>query len=254
MVIEISNYLNRVEASQFSIFTQKFHNSVAKTLKKFNGNIEKNDNNSYLVSFQSVSDAVLCALKVQFKFKYVTPKHEAFNRRLNIALSTGSLFEKNKILNEKGVHLALRMCEIIKEQLVISAEVNSLYINENQNAEIDPEFIRVLTIEEEHFLTEVMDHMESNWSKPSFSVDNFSRDLGYNKSYLYRKLIKLTGKSPGSFIKEFRLHKALVLLHDRNGSISDIAIKTGFNSPSYFSKCFFDKYGILPSKYIQQHT
>ena len=37
-------------------------------------------------------------------------------------------------------------------------------------------------------------------------------------------------------------------------TISEIAYETGFNSPAYFSKCFMDKYGILPSKYTQQHT
>ena len=254
MVIEISNYLNRVEASQYSIFTQKFHLSVSKTLKKFNGNIKKDDNNNYLVGFRSVSDAVLCALEVQYKFKYVTPKHESFNRRLNVALSTGKLVAKNKSLSEKGVLLATRMCEIIKDQIVISAEVNSLYASENKNAEIDKELIRALTKDEENFLATVMDYIELNWNKTALKVESFSRDLGYNRSFLYRRLIQLTGKPPGNFIREFRLHKALVLLHDRKGNISEIANKTGFKSPSYFSKCFFDKYGILPSKYVQQHT
>ena len=35
MVIETSNYLDRLEANQFTIFTQKFHNSISKTLKQF---------------------------------------------------------------------------------------------------------------------------------------------------------------------------------------------------------------------------
>jgi AraC-like DNA-binding protein len=164
---------------------------------------------------------------------------------------TGTL---SKGLKGKGVLLAKRMCENIKDQLVISAEVNTLYTNENQNAEIDTELIRALKPEEEHFLTEVMSHIELNWSEPSFNADSFSRDLGYSKSFLYRRLIRLTGKAPSNFIKEFRLHKALMLLHDQKGSIAEVAIKTGFKSSSYFSKCFFDKYSILPSKYIQQHT
>ena len=78
MVLETSNYLNRLEANQFTIFTQKFHNSVSKTLKLFNGSVVKKDNNSYLVSFKSVTDAILCALKIQFNFKYITPKFESF--------------------------------------------------------------------------------------------------------------------------------------------------------------------------------
>ena len=153
MVIEISNYLSRVEASQYTIFTQKFHSSVSKTLKKFSGNIKKKDNNNYLVSFQSVSDAVLCAMEVQYKFKYVTPKNKSFSRRLNIALST------SKKRSEAGFRLATRMCEIVKDQLVISTEVYSLYESENENAGIDKELFRVLTPDEEKLLNDVMDLM-----------------------------------------------------------------------------------------------
>ncbi len=253
MVIEISNFLNRVEGDQFTIFTQKFHNSVSKTIKTFNGSVVKKDNNTYLVSFRSVSDAVLCALEVQFKFKYVTPKHDAFNRRLNIALSGGTPVLPNKILFEDGIALATRMCEIVKDPLVISTEINTLYESENQNARIDKDLIRALKPSEEKFLTHLMDHTESNWNKPTFNVDTFSKALGLSKSQLYRKLMKLTGKSPNNFIREFRLHKALLLLHEQQGNISEIAYETGFNSPTYFSKCFMDAYGILPSKYVQQH-
>ena len=248
MVIEISNYLSRVEASQYSIFTQKFHSSVSKTLKKFSGNIQKKDNNNYLVSFLSVSDAVLCALEVRYKFKYVTPKNKSFSRQLNIALSVA----KNR--KEEGIGLAIRMCEIVPDQLVISAEVNELYETENEQAGIDKELIRVLTPSEEQLLTEAMELIELNWSRADFNVSTFSKELGYNYSQLYRKLIKLTGKAPNNFIKEFRLHKALLLLHNQKGSISQIAFKTGFSSATYFSHCFLQKYGIRPSKYVMQHT
>jgi AraC-like DNA-binding protein len=253
MVVEISNYFDRVEAEQYTIFTQKFHNSASKTIRRFNGSVVKKDNNSYLVSFESVSDAVRCALKIQFKFKYVTPKQDSFNRRLNIALSIGMPVTGNTSLFEDGVSLATRMCEILKDPLVISAEVNTMFENENRNAVIDKDLIKALTPAEEKFLINLMDHTESNWKSPSFNVQTLSKELGYSKSQLYRKLINLTGKSPNHFIREFRLHKALDLLHRQEGNISEIAYETGFNSPTYFSKCFLDKYRILPSRYLQQH-
>lgn len=248
MVIEISNYLSRVEGSQYSIFTQKFHDSVSKTLRKFSGKIIKKDNNNYLVSFLSVSDAVLCTLDIQYKFKYVTPKNKSFSRRLNIALS------KSKNGNDESIRLATRMCEIVKGQLVISATVNCLYESENENAGIDKERIRVLTTDEERLLNDVMELIEANWNKSVFNVTAFGKALGYSYSQLYHKLVHLTGFTPNNFIKEFRLHKALVLLHDQRSSISQIASKTGFNSSTYFSDCFLQKYGIRPSKYVSQHT
>jgi len=253
MVLETSNYLNRLEANQFTVFTQKFHNSISKTLKRFNGRIVRKDNNSYLVSFKSVTDAILCALKIQFNFKYITPKFDSFERRLKIGLGSGVPVTDKDNIFEEATLLATRMCEVVKEQVVVSSEVKSLYESENRNATIDKELIRTLKPAEEIFLTKLMDLIEKQWNKPTFNVSNFSKDLGYSKSQLYRKLMKLTGKSPNNFKKEIRLHRALNLLHLQKGNISEIAYETGFNSPAYFSKCFMDKYGILPSKYVQQH-
>jgi AraC-like DNA-binding protein len=89
-------------------------------------------------------------------------------------------------------------------------------------------------------------------SSPNFNISQFSAALGCSKSQLYRKLMTLTGQSPNRFLREFRLHKALQLLYKQQGNISEIAFESGFNSAAYFSSCFRDKYGILPSRYIQQ--
>ena len=253
MVIETSNYLNRLEANQFTLFAQKFHNNVSKTFNKFDGRVVKKDNNTYLVSFKSVTDAVLCALKIQFQFKYVTPKLDANTRRLNIALSSGVPVTNKENIFEDTIILATRMCDIVKEQLVITNEVRLLYESENRNAAIDDKMIKVLKPNEEKFLSQLVDFVEKVWNKPNFHVNDFSEALGLSKSQLYRKLTTLTGQSPNNFLKEFRLHKALRLLHKQQGNISEIAFETGFNSAAYFSKCFLNKYGILPSKYIQQH-
>ncbi|MBT8309791.1 MAG: helix-turn-helix transcriptional regulator [Flavobacteriaceae bacterium] len=248
MVIEISDFLSRVEASQYSIFTQKFHASVSKTLRKFNGTIKSKDNNNYLVVFSSVTDTVQCALEIQYKFKYVTPKHEAFSRRLNIGMTI------SKELNEEDLILATRMCEIVKEQLVISTKVKESYENSNEHAAIDGQLIRTLTLNEVTFLTQIMNQLELNWMRSDFNWTSISKSLGYTYSQIYRRLKNLSGKSPNKFIKEFRLHKALVFLHDHSDSISVIANKTGFNSPNYFAQCFREKYGVRPSKYRLQHT
>jgi len=252
MVVETSNYLNRIESNQFSIFTQKFHNSISKTLKQFEGRVIKKDNNSYLVSFKSVTNAIVCGLKVQSNFKYITPKFDKKNRRLNIGISAGTPVTKKEALFEEAITLATRMCEIVKDQVVITSRIKSLYESENRNNFINKEHIRTLKPSEKEFLTQLIDFVEKVWNNPTFNVDDFSKELGFSKSQLYRKLVSITGKSANSFIREFRLHRALNLMHKHKGNISEIAFETGFNSPAYFSKCFFEKYRILPSKYMQQ--
>ena len=99
-----------------------------------------------------------------------------------------------------------------------------------------------------------MDFTEKEWTNAAFNSNDFSKNMGFSKSQLYRKMIALTGKSPNNFIKDYRLEKAMQLLDKKANNISEIAFGTGFNSPAYFSKCFMDNFGILPSKYIQSYT
>lgn len=253
MIIETSNYLNRIEANQFSIFTQKFHNSVTKTINQFEGSVVKQNNNTYLISFKSVTNAIFCALKIQSNFKYITPKFEVQNRILKIGIDAGSPVTSKNNLFEETVTLATRMCEIVNHEVVISPEIKSLYESENRNAFIDKERIYTLTFDEQEFLTQLMDYIEGVWTDTELDVGSFSKDMGYSKSQFYRKLKSLTDKSPNTFLRDYRLNKSLKLLHEQRGNISEIAFQTGFNSLAYFSECFKRKFKILPSKYIQQH-
>lgn len=253
MMIETSNYLNRIEANQFSIFTQKFHNSVTKTISQFEGSIVKQNNNTYLISFKSVTNAIFCALKVQSNFKYITPKFEVQNRILKIGVDAGAPVTTKNNIFEETITLVKRMCEIVKHEVVISSEIKSLYESENRNASIDKEQIYTLSHEEQEFLTQLMDYIEDVWTDPELDVESFSKAMGYSKSQFYRKLKSLSGKSPNTFLRDYRLNRSLKLLHEQRGNISEIAFQTGFNSLAYFSECFKRKFKILPSKYIQQH-
>lgn len=253
MVMETSNYLNRLDANQFNIFTQKFHKSVTKAFRHFEGSVVNKDNNSYLVSFKTATNAVLCALKIQSSYKYITPKFDAQFRRLNIGISTGNPVTDQDGIFSEAIAKATQMCELVRGQVKIAFSVKALYEKENKHARIDKELIRTLRPLDEKFLMQLKNYCEKSWRLPNFDISNFSAALGLSRSQLYRKLKQLTGKSPNTFIREYRLHEALKLLHDQYGNISDVAIKTGFNSPAYFTKCFSEKFGILPSKYAQLH-
>lgn len=253
MNIGTSNYLHRLEANQYSIFTQKLHHGVTNCLEHFKGRIVRQDDHSYLVSFNSVTNAILCAIKLRTKIKYLTPKFDPTIRTLHIGIHGGAPVDKEKTFFGEAVTTARNMCDYIQEPLVVSREVKSLYENENRNARIDPQSFRILDPVEERFLNRLVAYCENKFNDENLSVPNFSRALGYSKSKLYRRLKNLTGMSPNRFLREFRLRKALELLHQKQGSVAAIAYETGFNNPAYFTKCFSDAFGILPSKYLQQH-
>lgn len=254
MVLEASNYLNWMEANQFNIFLKKFHKSVTRAIDQFEGSVAKQYSSTYVASFRSVTKAVLCALKIRSNFKFITPESEADRMQLKVGISAGSPVDDKDLLFAEVITNATRMCKFVNGQVVISSVVKSQYESENLNGLIDRDRIRSLNPQEELFLSQLMDFSEKSWNNPAFNISTFSRELGRSKSQLYRKSIQLTGKSPNVFIREFRLQKALNLLRNQTGTVSEIAFKSGFNSPAYFSKCFVDTFGILPSKYVQQHT
>ena len=247
MVIETSDYLHRLEANQFNLFTQKLHNGISNLLKKFRGTILKHNDNTYVVTFNTVTDAILCALKLKSNFKYITPKFDKSIRDLKLGITEGK--------SKEAKILATRMCEVVvKDKFVISEAVKTAYEKENKNNFMHRDDIKVLKITEEQFLTQLMDYVETIWQNTDFNVSHFSKQLELSSSQFYRKLKSLTGKSPSTFLRTFRLNRAMLMLHHKRGNITEITEKTGFNSPAYFSKCFKDTFNILPSKYMQQHV
>ena len=133
----------------------------------------------------------------------------------------------------------------------IHSKFKDLFESENQNHPINIKGVKSLSVVEKEFLVSLLEYTETIWNQSTTSVLDFSKKLGYSKSKLYRMMMSIIGKSPNSFIKEYRLNKALELLDRQVLNISEIAYQTGFSSPTYFSKCFYEAYGILPSKYIK---
>ncbi|HFC29819.1 MAG TPA: AraC family transcriptional regulator, partial [Oceanospirillales bacterium] len=64
---------------------------------------------------------------------------------------------------------------------------------------------------------------------------------------LYRKVKKELNISPSNYIQKIRLEIAKQLLDKKSITVSEIAYASGFESLSYFSKSFKNKYGHKPS-------
>lgn len=250
MIIQINHSLSKNYKIE-NTFISSLNNSIYDITKRFEGRVVKTESKNCLSSFTSVSNAVMAALEIQRYFKKRIDKNRNSDVHLNIALNGGVPVTDKKNIFEDTISLAKRMCDVAKGVIVVSSEVNDLYEIENSNNTIDQKKINILNPSEEKFLNNLMDFTEKTWNQTNLKVDDFSEHLGLSKSQLYRKLKSLTGKSPNSFIKDYRLNKAISLLNKNEYNISEVAFETGFNSPSYFSKCFLETYGILPSNYLK---
>jgi len=100
---------------------------------------------------------------------------------------------------------------------------------------------------EEAFLMRLMQALEENLADETFSVESLSATLNMGRRQLHRKIKAVTGETPGGFIRSVRLQRARQLLEAGAGTVSEIALRTGFGSISYFSRAFKEKFGISPS-------
>jgi signal transduction histidine kinase/DNA-binding response OmpR family regulator len=102
---------------------------------------------------------------------------------------------------------------------------------------------------DQKFLIKVVEKINSNLKNEEFNAVILSNELAMSSSNLYRKLKSLVGMSTSGFIRSVRLNHAAEILKSNNASVTEVAFEVGFNNLSYFSKCFDEQFGILPSEY-----
>lgn len=85
-------------------------------------------------------------------------------------------------------------------------------------------------------------------SSEDFSIDLLAERLNMSRSSFYRKITSVVGMSPNDYLKNFRLNHAAELLCE-GCRVTEVAERVGFTSSSYFTKCFREKFGVLPSEY-----
>ena len=103
------------------------------------------------------------------------------------------------------------------------------------------------------FVDSVMKVIEEHMDDVEFSVDVLACELGMARTKLFSKMKAITGQTPLEFILTIRLKRAAVmLLNNKEYSISEIADRLGFGSPRHFTRCFKEKYTITPQEYRRQ--
>ena len=84
-------------------------------------------------------------------------------------------------------------------------------------------------------------------------IDKLSGICCMNRSYFCRRFKQVTGRTPITYVNEYRLTKARALLASQDSSVSEIADECGFSDSNYFSRLFTKCYGISPTKFRQSN-
>ncbi|MDX1913615.1 MAG: two-component regulator propeller domain-containing protein [Saprospiraceae bacterium] len=104
--------------------------------------------------------------------------------------------------------------------------------------------------QEQDFLQRLIKVIEDNLDNEAMDADAFARSVFISRSQLHRKISALTGIPLTEFVRNYRLDRAREMLMQRQGSISEIAWRTGFPNSKYFSTCFKERFGSTPSGFL----
>jgi len=219
-------------------FLQQQQQLMRDAVKTNGGKEVEYKGNNFLASFTSALKALDAAFAIQQQLPEAC-----------ISLCAGEAIAKSDNLFGDTVMTANRLCFLARDaKPVITSSVKELVAkdwSEKQQSLVN------LSLADESFILQLFSTLEEKFADADFLLEDYCQAMAMSQSQLYRKVVALSGLSPNALLKEFRLRKAKELLATKNYSIAEVSFETGFTSPSYFTKCFKSKYGILPLAYAE---
>jgi AraC-like DNA-binding protein len=222
------------------------HNeTIRKNFLLLGGNEVEHGGEGFIISFASAAKAVSCALAIQKDMPVIDTTILGFK----IGINGGEPVEKSNKLFGDTIQFANYLCTITNNsQIAIASTVKDLVSKDHLQNKAN--HFLFLSPQDESLLQLLFNKLEEKWQDPEFDIPEYCQAMAMSQSKLYRKTTALTGLSCNILLKEFRLEKAKELMKKQRYTISQITFDSGFTSPSYFTKCFKKKYGLLPMAYI----
>ncbi len=150
-----------------------------------------------------------------------------------------------------GKVLLARIDNLLKQRMVLKSHYQHILQQAKSSVSVVQEQDENrLEPRDKQFVKQLHDIIQAHLSDADFSVEDIGKEIGLSRVQLYRKVKAMTGSSVVDLIRKARLAKAKRLLESRSMSISEVAYDVGFSSPSYFTKCFKDEFGMLPGDVV----
>ncbi len=107
----------------------------------------------------------------------------------------------------------------------------------------------VFTKADDGFMNMLIEMIESHIEDVDLDINKLASMMNMSRATLYRKTSEVLRVTPNDFIRTIRLKKAAELLRQKEYRVNEIAYIVGFSSSSYFSKCFYKHFGVLPKDF-----
>ncbi len=129
------------------------------------------------------------------------------------------------------LHLKMRSQEeIIKQRMEFIHNVAPL-IRENKD----------------DLLERVRQYIDSHISDENLTIPSIAAEMGMSRTTFFSRFKELSGLSPQDYLTHYRIAYARQLLQAGGLSVSEVAYKSGFSDPKYFSRIFKKVEGVSPS-------
>jgi len=116
----------------------------------------------------------------------------------------------------------------------------------------EKDLFKTKDIKDKEFIDKCVETIYENIENEGFNLDDLGAKMNISRSSLYRRLRGISNLKPVDFIKKVRLHYAAKLLLTKNIPVNEIAWRSGFIDPKYFSKCFFQEFQCYPKNYSER--
>ncbi|UII19316.1 alpha/beta fold hydrolase [Fulvivirga ligni] len=248
------------------------HSVVAQKVKQYRGRLIGFDAESFIATFEGPSKAAHCsidlvdlmsnvdiqlAVGIHIKEVAVNEAHFINGETQDFISTILEAAEPNQILITQAVKsllsgAGLGFTPFVNTMYDATDQQLSLYMLTDHLSPREATYHKAKSPQNDSFLENVLQSIESHMTNDQFGVEMLCREVGISERQLQRKLKAITNKSPNQLISSVRLHRAKEMMLIEKDNISEIAFKTGFSNPSYFSKCFKKEFGQSPSELLHQ--
>lgn len=233
-------------------FTPRHHqhsNEAYKIIEQHEGVVILQPEEEIMAIFIYASKAIQCALIIGNCLDST-----AGNVEYTIAISSGRpVDEKGNKLFELTKKKIKYLCAVgLKNTMSLDHETHLLAEKEKISPAIPQHAFKIIQPGDFNLLFRLFEFFNRNLYDPDFKSSSLYSALGWSKSQAYRKLRLLTGMAPNQLIQELRLRQSLKNIKRGNQTIAELAYDLGFNSPTYFTKVFRQRFGIPPTYFAKR--
>ncbi|CAM4093494.1 nickel-binding protein [Zobellia roscoffensis] len=238
-----------ISTSDFSGNYRHYIKETRSLIDKFHGKIVRQPNeDETMASFLLASDAIIAAMAIANLLQTIPVNFE-----YRLALVSGSpVDEKGVDLFEETKKKVRTLCWVgLSKVVYMDAITEVLSHKESNTPKINHAHVKIVNATDFLFCEKLSLILNNELNDPNFKGDVLSHQLHLSKAQTYRKIKSLTGMSPNTMIRELRLRKSLRALKCNDQTVAEIAYDLGFNSPTYFTRVFRNRYDVLPTSFAR---